>query len=83
MCIRDSGIGRLIALWGFQSDDMPSTMPDAGALAAWRAARPGIADLRLDDLVVSSRQPAVALDFGGYLKGVALDRCLLYTSRCV
>ena len=70
----DPGIGRLIALWGFQSDDMPSTMPDAGALAAWRAARPGIADLRLDDLVVSSRQPAVALDFGGYLKGVALDR---------
>ncbi|SBT06908.1 ApbE family lipoprotein [Candidatus Accumulibacter aalborgensis] len=70
----DPGIGRLIALWGFQSDEMPSTMPDAGALAAWRAARPGIADLRLDDHVVSSRQPAVALDFGGYLKGVALDR---------
>ncbi|WP_300318195.1 FAD:protein FMN transferase [Accumulibacter sp.] len=70
----DPGIGRLIGLWGFQSDDLPVALPDAAALAAWRAARPGIADLRVAGGEVSSGNRAVALDFGGYLKGVALDR---------
>ncbi len=70
----DPGIGALIALWGFQSDHLPATLPDAGALAAWRTARPGIADLHVDGLQVSSRNNGMALDFGGYLKGVALDR---------
>lgn len=70
----DPGIGRLIGLWGFQSDDLPAALPDAGALAAWRAVRPGIADLQVEGTEISSRQREVALDFGGYLKGVALDR---------
>ncbi len=70
----DPGIGGLIRLWGFQSDDFAARLPDPAALAAWRAARPGIADLVVDHLQVSSRKKEVALDFGGYLKGVALDR---------
>jgi len=70
----DPGIGRLIKLWGFQSDEFKAVLPDPAALAAWRAAHPGIADLKLDGLRVSSSNRAVALDFGGYLKGVALDR---------
>jgi len=72
----DPGIGRLISLWGFQSDDLPVRLPDAAALAAWVADRPSIVDLRLDDLHVSSPQRQLALDFGGYLKGVALDRAV-------
>jgi thiamine biosynthesis lipoprotein len=70
----DPGIGALIALWGFQSDDLPASLPDADTLAAWRAAPAGVADLQLDELQVSSRNTRLALDFGGYLKGVALDR---------
>ena len=70
----DPGIGALIRLWGFQSDEFRSALPDPSALAAWRAAHPGIADLALDGLQVSSRNAQVSLDFGGYLKGVALDR---------
>ena len=70
----DPGIGGLIALWGFQSDDLPTTLPEAGTLIAWRAARPGIADLQLDGLEVTTGNAELALDFGGYLKGVALDR---------
>ena len=70
----DPGIGRLIALWGFQNDEYPAQLPDPAALAAWRATPAGIADLRLDGRRVSSRSPQVAIDFGGYLKGVALDR---------
>ncbi|EXI74368.1 MAG TPA: FAD:protein FMN transferase [Candidatus Accumulibacter phosphatis] len=72
----DPGIGRLIGLWGFQSDELPGSLPDEVALAAWRRAQPGIADLLLAGSQVSSRQRDVALDFGGYLKGVALDRAV-------
>ena len=70
----DPGIGGLIKLWGFQADEFKAALPDPAALAAWRAARPGIADLRVEDGRVSSSKPSVAIDFGGYLKGVALDR---------
>ncbi len=76
----DPGIGGLIKLWGFQSDEFKAALPDPAALAAWRARAPGaagIADLHIVTAgghVVGSRNPAVALDFGGYLKGVALDR---------
>ena len=70
----DPGVGGLIRLWGFQSDEFKPVLPDPEALAAWRNARPGIADLKVNGVEVSSGNPQVALDFGGYLKGVALDR---------
>lgn len=70
----DPGIGGLIRLWGFHADEFHAVLPDPEALAAWRAARPGIADLRLDGARVASGNRALAIDFGGYLKGVALDR---------
>ncbi len=70
----DPGIGRLIALWGFQSEDFKAQLPTPAALEALRQAKPSIADLTVNGTEVSSRNRAVALDFGGYLKGVALDR---------
>jgi len=70
----DPGIGRLIALWGFQADEFAAVLPDPEALAAWRKSKPSMADIRIQGNVVSSRNRQVALDFGGYLKGVALDR---------
>jgi thiamine biosynthesis lipoprotein len=70
----DPGIGRLIALWGFHTDDIQPRLPDVNAVKALLAQHPSIADLRIDGLRVSSRNRSVAIDFGGYLKGVALDR---------
>lgn len=70
----DPGIGGLVRLWGFQSDSFRPELPDQRALAAWRKAAPSIADLRVDGGKVTSSKREVALDFGGYLKGVALDR---------
>ena len=70
----DPGIGRLVALWGFHTDDIEPRLPDPAAVKALQARHPSIADLRVDGNRVSSRNSAVALDFGGYLKGVALDR---------
>lgn len=73
----DPGIGRLVALWGFQADEFEARLPDAKALADWRMNPASIAQVRLEgengrQLVSANKN--VALDFGGYLKGVALDR---------
>ncbi len=70
----DPGIGELVRLWGFHSEEFRAALPDPAALTAWRAAAPSILDLQLEGNTVRSRKRAVALDFGGYLKGIALDR---------
>ena len=70
----DPGIGHLIALWGFQSDEFKSAPADASAVRAWLAAKPSIKDLAIEGKRIRSSNSAVALDFGGYLKGVALDQ---------
>lgn len=70
----DPGIGRLVALWGFHGDEFKPTLPDPVALAKLVAAKASITDLTVRERIVTSKNPAVALDFGGYLKGVALDR---------
>lgn len=69
-------IGRLIALWGFQSDAMPARVPDATALQNGVAAAPRMADLVIAGNTVSSANPAVQLDLGGYAKGYALDEAV-------
>ncbi len=70
----DPGIGRLIKLWGFQADEFKAELPPEADIKTWLASRPSIADIALDGNTVTSRNRHVALDFGGYLKGVALDR---------
>jgi len=70
----DPGIGRLIKLWGFQSDEFKAELPPAAEIKGWLADKPSIAALDVDGNIVKSRNRQVALDFGGYLKGVALDR---------
>ncbi|MCF8200189.1 MAG: FAD:protein FMN transferase [Sulfuritalea sp.] len=92
----DPGIGRLIALWGFHTDDIQARLPDADAIKVLLAQRPTIADVLVSEgpcieprsskpkppssareegeWCVRSRNKSVAIDFGGYLKGVALDR---------
>ncbi len=70
----DPGIGQLVRLWGFHADEFKAELPPAADIEAWLAARPGIADITIAGQTISSRNPRVALDFGGYLKGVALDR---------
>ncbi len=70
----DPGIGQLIGLWGFQADEFKAELPAPAAIKAWLAKKPSIADISIHDNTISSRNRNVALDFGGYLKGVALDR---------
>lgn len=70
----DPGIGQLIKLWGFQADEFKAEVPPAADIAAWLAKKPSIANLTITDNTIASSNRHVALDFGGYLKGVALDR---------
>ena len=70
----DPGIGQLIKLWGFHSDSYAPHLPDADTLAQLRRAHPSVADVEIKGHEVRSRNPAVALDFGGLAKGYALDR---------
>ncbi|RLJ68125.1 thiamine biosynthesis lipoprotein [Sulfurisoma sediminicola] len=70
----DPGIGALVKLWGFHDETFKPQLPDAEKLAALRQAKPSIAALKVDGRTVTSTSRSVALDFGGYLKGVALDR---------
>ncbi|MHB1188085.1 FAD:protein FMN transferase [Thiobacillus sp.] len=66
-------IGELIALWGFHADAPQARVPEAAAVAAWVNKHPRMADLVIENGSVSSRNPAVQLDLGGYAKGRALD----------
>ena len=66
-------IGGLIALWGFHADTPQSRVPDAAAIAEWANKQPRMADLAIENGAVSSSNPAVQLDLGGYAKGRALD----------
>jgi thiamine biosynthesis lipoprotein len=66
-------IGGLITLWGFHADTPQSRVPDAAAIAEWANKQPRMADLAIENGAVSSANPAVQLDLGGYAKGRALD----------
>lgn len=70
----DPALGRLIALWGFHDEEFEPVMPDPDELAKILEARPRMADLTIDGNRVSSSNPMVQIDLGGYAKGYALDR---------
>lgn len=67
-------IGHLIRLWGFQSDRPAGVAPPAAEIRRWVEADPRMSDLRYDGTTIWSVNPAVMLDFGGWVKGYALDR---------
>jgi len=67
-------IGKLIALWGFHSDELPSgPPPTSDSIAELVRQAPGMSDLEILNNQVRSHNPAVDLDFGGFAKGYALD----------
>ena len=67
-------IGKLVGLWSFHRDKPGGPVPEARDIVWLVAAHPRIGDLRVDGVHVTSSNPLVQLDFGGYAKGYALDR---------
>ena len=69
-------IGKLIALWGFQSDEFKPVTPDAKQIEALTKSKPSLSDLKIDGITISSKNRDVQIDLGGYAKGYALDRAV-------
>ncbi|MGB5079211.1 MAG: FAD:protein FMN transferase [Burkholderiales bacterium] len=67
-------IGKLVGLWSFHRDRPGGPVPDTKDIARIVSARPRMSDLSVQGDRVTSSNPAVQLDFGGYAKGYALDR---------
>ncbi len=69
--------GKLIALWGFHSDERPDAAPPAESdIAALVVAAPTMSDLKLDADQLSSNNTEVLIDAGGYAKGYAVDQAI-------
>jgi thiamine biosynthesis lipoprotein len=69
--------GRLIGLWGFHSDNLPTGPPPArDDIDRLLAAGPSMADLSFGPGTVSSANPAVEIDLGGFAKGYGVDRAI-------
>ncbi|HUW49887.1 MAG TPA: FAD:protein FMN transferase [Sulfuricella sp.] len=66
-------IGKLIKLWGFQSDTFEPQRPDPKKIEALVKADPRMADIVIEGIEFYSKNSAVQLDLGGYAKGYALD----------
>ena len=71
-------IGNLVRLWGFHSDTFEPRLPDTKAIENLVKAHPRLADLAISGTHVTSTNPAVRLDLGGYAKGYALDKAAAY-----
>jgi thiamine biosynthesis lipoprotein len=71
-------IGKLIKLWGFQSDEFKPQQPDPAEIKALVQANPRMADIVFEGILFYSKNPAVQLDLGGYAKGYALDLAAEY-----
>jgi len=70
-------IGRLLELWGFHASELPRGPPPAEADIADLVSRaPSMRQLHIRDGRLCSDNRAVQLDFGGYIKGVAVERAL-------
>ncbi|HEX5127658.1 MAG TPA: FAD:protein FMN transferase [Rhodocyclaceae bacterium] len=70
----EPAIGGLIAAWGFQADQFVARLPPEKDITRLVAAKPRSTDLEFNGLQVRSANPAVQFDFGGLVKGYALDR---------
>jgi len=70
-------VGKLIALWGFASDDPPTgPPPQPAAIHAILDQHPSMDDVVVDGIRLQCRNPAVKLDFGAFAKGYAVDRAI-------
>ncbi len=70
-------IGNLLRLWGFQQDDpAQGPPPSRERIQRWLDSAPSSLQLQIDGQVVSSNNPAVRLDFGGFAKGYSVGKAV-------
>ncbi len=69
-------IGHLLKLWGFQQDAPNQVPPGDAEIHKWLQAAPSSLQVQIEGATVSSGNPAVKLDFGGFAKGYAVARAV-------
>lgn len=72
----DPGIGSLIGLWGFHSEQWQGPPPTKERIQAWLMNKPSIANISFEGNQLISSNKYVQLDFGGNAKGLAIDIAL-------
>jgi thiamine biosynthesis lipoprotein len=74
----DPAAGKMIALWGFHTDDRPNDVPPPSdsEITALVKANPRMTQLKLEGNQLSSPNPAIEIDVGGYAKGYAVDQAI-------
>ncbi len=70
--------GKLFELWGYHQDDwfVSRPPPSQNSINDWLAASPTMADIVIENGVLSSNNPQVKIGFGGFAKGFAVDRAI-------
>jgi FAD:protein FMN transferase len=71
-------IGGLINAWGFQNDEFKPIKVDKEKIKGLVNANPQMSDLVIEKGKAHSKNLNLKLDLGGYAKGYALDRALIY-----
>jgi len=67
-------IGNLINLWQMHKRDEPNIKPPTDEeIRSLVMQNPRLADLKIDGIKIHSENPAVALNFGAFAKGYAID----------
>lgn len=72
--IFNPAIGKLVSLWGFHSETLPSKIPTNKAINYLVKSNPSMNDISIKNNVLKSNNNNVQIDLGGYGKGYALDR---------
>lgn len=66
--------GKLVALWGFHSDErVDGAPPSQQEIDTFIQQAPKMSDLQIEGNQLHSNNPAVQLDVGGFAKGYAVD----------
>jgi len=70
--------GKLFALWGFNQDDwfVSHSPPSAAAINEWLSNIPTMANIHINNGELSSDNPMVKIEFGGFAKGYAVDAAI-------
>ena len=67
-------IGELINYWGFHQDEFTPIHPNKSKIKSLVERRPSLNQLQISGTTITSSNPHVKIDLGGYAKGYALDR---------
>ncbi len=69
--------GKMVALWGFHSDEQPNTQPPSdAAIQTLVNQNTRMSQLKIENNQLTSPSPELLIDVGGFAKGYAIDKAI-------